>query len=287
MCRLTRTFLLLLTAAMLVTALSAPHCWGASRIIVLGTTTSTENTGLLSVLLPVFEKQTGYTVKIIAVPTGLALQMGEKGEADVLLVHAPEAEKTFMRQGFGVNRKLVMHSDFILLGPSSDPAKVRGTRTAAEAFKRIAAAGALFISRGDNSGGYAKEMAIWEAARINPERHNWYEKTGRGMAETLIAASRQQGYVLSDRGSFLALDKKKRLALQLLLSGEPNLLNVYHVIEVNPAKWPYVNSRGARALSNFLLSPQAQEAIRTFGKREYGAPLFTPDAGVRPELLGL
>lgn len=287
MWRFTRTFLFLIAAVTLVTSLSAPRAHAASKIVVLGTTTSTESTGLLNVLLPLFEKQTGYRVKAIPVGTGLALRLGERGEADVLLVHAPEAEKIFVRQGFGVNRKLVMHNDFILLGPSLDPAKVRGTRTAAEAFKRIAASGSLFVSRGDHSGSYAKELAIWEAARINPERQSWYQKTGRGMGETLMTASQQQGYVLSDRGTFLALDKKRRLALQLLLSGEPNLLNVYHVIEVNPVKWPYVNTAGARAFSKFLLSPQAQEVIRTFGKKEYGAPLFVPDAGKTPEMLGL
>lgn len=286
MSRFTRTVILLFTAITLATALPAPKAW-ASKIVVLGTTTSTENTGLLNVLLPMFEKRSGYRVKAIAVGTGLALKMGERGEADVLLVHAPEAENSFMKRGFGVNRKLVMHNDFILLGPSRDPARVRGTRTAAEAFRRIATSGSLFISRGDNSGSHAKEMEIWAAARIKPERQSWYQQTGAGMGETLITASQNQGYVLSDRGTFLALDKKKRLALLMLLSGEPNLLNVYHVIEANPAKWPYVNTAGARAFSDFIVSPQAQEVIRTFGKKEYGAPLFFPDAGKIPELLGL
>ena len=275
-------------AALLVLSVAAvPAGWAAQKTLILATTTSTQDSGLLDVLVPMFEKQNGYFVKTISVGSGQAMKMGERGEADVLLVHSPEAEKAFVAQGFGVNRKLVMHHDFIVLGPAKDPARIRGTKTAAEALKKIAASGALFLSRGDNSGTHAKEKGLFKGAGITPEGQKWFQQTGLGMGETLNVAAEKDGYLISDRGTYLALNKKKQLGLEILVAGEPKLLNIYHVIEVNPAKWPKVNSAGAKAFAAFMVSKPAQEVITTFGVKQFGAPLFFPDAGKKPESLGL
>jgi tungstate transport system substrate-binding protein len=270
-------------------AASVSSGWAAEnqKNLILATTTSTQDSGLLDVLIPIFEKQAGYFVKTISVGSGQAMKMGERGEADVLLVHSPESEKTFVAQGFGINRKLVMHNDFLILGPASDPAKIRGAKSATEAFKRIAQSGALFMSRGDNSGTHAKEKGLWKGAGITPDGQKWYQQTGLGMGETLNVASEKRGYLLADRGTYLALNKKKHLGLEILVAGEPKLLNIYHVIEVNPAKWPKVNSSGAKAFSDFMTSRKTQEVISHFGTKEFGSPLFFPDAGKKPESLGL
>jgi tungstate transport system substrate-binding protein len=252
--------------------------------IILATTTSTQDSGLLDVLIPVFEKKTGYFVKTIAVGSGQAMAMGQKGEADALLVHSPAAEKKFMSGGYGIHRRLVMHNDFIIVGPPEDPAKIKGLRSATEAFKKIASAGALFISRGDNSGTHAKENAIWKACGINPVKEKWYQQTGLGMGNTLNVASEKRAYTLSDRGTYLAL--KRNLQLDILTEGDPILLNIYHVIEVNPAKWPKVNTAGAKAFADFMVSPETQEMIKTFGVDKFGSPLFFPDAGKKEKDLG-
>ena len=287
MTRLSKILSVVLSVFLLTAAVSASNASAASKTLILATTTSTQDSGLLDVLVPMFEKQSGYFVKTISVGSGQAMKMGEKGEADVLLVHSPDAEKAFVAQGFGVNRRLVMHNDFIILGPAKDPAKVRGSKTAAEALKKIADSGSLFLSRGDNSGTHAKEKGLFKAAGINPEGQKWFQQTGLGMGETLNVAAEKGGYLLADRGTYLALNKKTRLGLQILVSGEPKLLNIYHVIEVNPAKWPSVNSAGAKAFGDFMVSKKAQDVIRSFGKKEYGAALFFPDAGKKPESLGL
>jgi tungstate transport system substrate-binding protein len=254
------------------------------KTIILATTTSTQDSGLLDVLLPVFEKETGYFVKTIAVGSGQAMAMGQKGEADVLLVHSPEAEKKFVAEGYGMNRRLVMHNDFIIVGPSEDPAKIKGLRSSSESFKKIASAKVLFNSRGDNSGTHAKEREIWKAAGINSEREKWYQQTGLGMGQTLNVAAEKKGYTLADRGTYLAL--KKNLNLDILVEGDAILLNIYHVIEVNPAKWPKVNSAGAKAFADFVVSEEAQKIVKTFGVDKFGSPLFFPDAGKREEELG-
>lgn len=285
--RFTKT-LFTLFAFLLLLGTSASTGWTAQqKNLILATTTSTQDSGLLDVLVPMFEKQTGYFVKTISVGSGQAMKMGERGEADVLLVHSPEAEKAFVDQGFGVNRKLVMHNDFILLGPAKDSARVRGTKTAAEALKKIAESGSLFVSRGDNSGTHAKEKGLFKAAGIVPEGQKWFQQTGLGMGDTLNVAAEKDGYLIADRGTYLALNKKKSLGLEILVAGEPKLLNIYHVIEVNPAKWPKVNSAGAKAFSDFMVSNKAQDVIRSFGVKEFGSPLFFPDAGKKPEAVGL
>ncbi len=285
--RITRT-LSLLVALLLSAAVSVPpgHA-AAQKTLILATTTSTQDSGLLDVLIPVFERQSGYFVKTISVGSGQAMKMGERGEADVLLVHSPDSEKDFVAKGFGVNRRLVMHNDFIILGPANDPARIRTVKSAAEALKAVARSGSLFMSRGDNSGTHAKEKGLWKGAGVAPEGQKWYQQTGLGMGETLNVAAEKKGYVLADRGTYLALDKKARLGLEILVAGESKLLNIYHVIEVNPAKWPKVNSAGARAFGDFMVSRKAQDVVRTFGKKEFGSPLFFPDAGKKPESLGL
>ncbi len=254
------------------------------KTVILATTTSTQDSGLLDVLIPVFEKKTGYFVKTIAVGSGQAMAMGQKGEADVLLVHSPDAEKKFVAEGYGVNRRLVMHNDFVVLGPPSDPAKIKGVKSAVEAFKKIASGQTLFLSRGDNSGTHAKEKALWKAAGINPEGQKWYQQTGLGMGQTLNVAGEKKAYVLSDRGTYLAM--KKRLGLDILSEGDASLLNIYHVMEVNPEKFRKINTAGGKAFADFMVSPEAQGIIKTFGVDKFGSPLFFPDAGKKVEDLG-
>jgi tungstate transport system substrate-binding protein len=254
------------------------------KTIILATTTSTQDSGLLDVLLPIFEKKTGYFVKTIAVGSGQAMAMGQKGEADVLLVHSPAAEKKFIAEGYGINRRLIMHNDFIIVGPSEDPAKIKGLKSSAESFKKIASAMALFLSRSDKSGTHVKEMDIWKAAGIKPEGEKWYQQTGLGMGQTLNVAAEKKGYTLADRGTYLAL--KKNLGLDILVEGDAILLNIYHVIEVNPAKWSKINVAGGKAFADFMVSKETQDIIKTFGVDKFGSPLFFPDAGKREEGLG-
>lgn len=263
------------------TAQEAPK--PATRDVILATTTSTQDSGLLDVLVPMFEQKTGYRVKTIAVGTGQALAMAERGEADVVLVHAPDAEKAVVETGAAVDRRLVMHNDFVLVGPPDDPARVRGTGTAVEAFKRIAAAGALFVSRGDDSGTHKKEQSLWKAAGITPQG-TWYQESGSGMGQTLNIASEKGGYTLTDRATYLALRKNLRLAI--VLEGDAPLLNVYHVMRVNPQKFRKVNAEGGKAFVEFLVAPETQALIGKFGVDKFGQPLFFPDAGKREDELG-
>ncbi len=274
---LAATIAALLMVATVAPSLAAP----AQKNLILATTTSTQDSGLLDVLIPLFEKKTGYFVKTIAVGSGQAMSMGQKGEADVLLVHSPAAEKKFMADGNGVDRLIVMHNDFVVVGPAADPAGIMGAKSAPEAFKKIAGAGALFLSRGDNSGTHAKEKGIWKAAGIATEGQKWYQETGLGMGQTLNVAAEKKGNTLTDRGTYLAL-KKNLAGLPILVEGDAILLNVYHVIGVNPAKWPKVNADGAKAFSDFMVSADTQGVIKTFGVEKYGGPLFFPDAG-KPE----
>ena len=266
--------------ASVFTANAAPK----QKNIILATTTSTQDTGLLDVLIPIFEKKTGYFVKTIAVGSGQAMAMGQKGETDVLLVHSPDAEKKFVEDGYGINRQLVMHNDFIIVGPGDDPAKIKGVKSSAEALKLVAKAEGLFLSRGDNSGTHAKEKTLWKKADINPAGQKWYQETGLGMGQTLSVAAEKKGYTLADRGTYLSL--KKNLGLDILVEGDAALLNIYHVIEVNSAKWPKANAEGAKAFSDFMISKKTQSIIKTFGMDKYGAPLFFPDAGKKMEDLG-
>ncbi|WP_018086043.1 substrate-binding domain-containing protein [Desulfurispora thermophila] len=245
--------------------------------VILATTTSTQDSGLLDVLVPDFEKKTGYRVKTIAVGTGQALKMGEKGEADVLLTHAPKSEKPLVDSGVVVNYRLVMHNDFVLAGPAADPAGIKQAANTADAFKRIAQKGAIFVSRGDDSGTHKKELSLWEAAGIKPQGQKWYQETGSGMGQTLNVASEKQGYVLTDRATFLA--QRQNLKLEILYQGDKGLLNIYHVMQVNPEKFSKVNAAGAKAFVDYLVSPETQKIIAEFGRDKYGEPLFFADAG--------
>jgi len=256
----------------------------ASSNLILATTTSTQDSGLLDVLIPLFEAESGYTVQTVAVGSGQAMKMGEDGNADVLLVHAPEAEEEFMAKGFGKDRALVMHNDFVVVGPASDPAGIAGM-AAVDAWKRIAASGAVFISRGDDSGTHKKEMNLWKQAALDPKGQAWYFESGQGMGATLTIASEKGAYTLTDRATYLAA--RDHLQLEILVEGDETLLNVYHVITVNPEKWEKVNYEGALAFLRFLIAPSTQEIIGQFGVDRFGQPLFFPDANKTDEDLGL
>lgn len=277
-------FFLALLAMLVLMGMTAT-AEAAPKSVILATTTSTQDSGLLDVLIPLFEKESGYIVKTIAVGSGQAMAMGKKGEADVLLVHSPDAEKKFMAEGGGINRRLIMHNDFVIVGPTNDSAGIRGVKTSVDAIKRISQAGSLFLSRGDNSGTHAKEKGLWKVAGIDPEGEKWYQQTGLGMGETLNVAAEKKGYTLTDRGTYLAL--RKTLGLDILVEGDPLLLNIYHVIEVNPSRWPKVNAAGARAFADFMISKKVQAIIGTFGVEKFGVPFFFPDAGTKLETLGL
>ena len=251
--------------------------------IILATTTSTQDSGLLDVLIPMFEEQTGYRVKTIAVGTGQALAMGEKGEADVLLTHAPASEKPLVESGAVTNYQLVMHNDFILVGPSSDPAKVKDLKSVADAFKAISETSSIFVSRGDDSGTDKKEKGIWKDINI-PNEGSWYQETGQGMGQTLNIASQKEGYTLTDRATFLA--QKDNLQLEIAVQGEKSLLNIYHVMQVNEEKFPKVNADGAKAFVEFMIDSKTQDIVGEFGMDEYGEPLFFKDAGKTEEEIG-
>jgi tungstate transport system substrate-binding protein len=268
------------TAAPEPTAIPMPE----NPDVILATTTSTQDSGLLDVLVPAFQAATLYNVQTVAVGTGQALKMGEEGNADVLLVHAPSSEVTFMDNGFGSDRRLVMHNDFILVGPEADPAAIQGL-SAADALKAIDAAGGTFVTRGDDSGTHKKELDLWKKAGLDPAGQAWYLETGQGMGASLIIASEKAGYILTDRATYLA--NQDKLHLVILSEGDPTLLNVYHVIIVNPAKWPKVNQAGAMAFADFLVSADGQALIGAFGIDKFGQPLFTPDAGKAESDLGL
>ncbi|MCU0589674.1 MAG: substrate-binding domain-containing protein [Syntrophobacteraceae bacterium] len=244
--------------------------------LILSTTTSTVDSGLLDVLIPEFEKKTGFRVKTIAVGTGQALAMGEKGEADVLLTHAQSAEKKLVDAGVVTNYQLVMHNDFIVVGPAQDPAGIKG-KPSTDAFKAIAARESTFISRGDDSGTHKKELSIWSAAEVKPAGAKWYQESGQGMGATLLMASEKQGYTLTDRATYLA--QKKNLKLDILSEGDKSLLNIYHVMQVNPEKFDKVNAEGGKAFVEFMVAPETQKMIGEFGKEKFGQSLFFPDAG--------
>ncbi len=256
----------------------------ANPDLILSTTTSTQDSGLLDVLIPMFEQKTGYKVKTVAVGSGAAMTMGERGEADVLLVHAPDSEVKFVGDGHGINRQLVMHNDFIIIGPEADPAKIKGVKTAKEALQKIAAAKSLFISRGDNSGTDQLEKKIWKSTGTDQTKESWYQQTGQGMGATLSVASDKAAYTISDRATYLAT--KSKLALGLLVEGDKDLLNIYHVMQVNPNKSNKINAEGAKAFVDFMVAKDTQETIAKFGVDKYGQPLFYADAGKDESKLG-
>ena len=277
--------LLVFVLASCAPATSAAPTALANPNIILATTTSTQDSGLLDVLVPLFEAESGYTVQTVAVGSGAALKMAEEGNADVLLVHAPSSEVTLMEAGWGKDRFLVMHNDFVIVGPADDPAGIKGTATAVETFQKIFAAGGTFISRGDDSGTHKMELSLWGKAANDPKGAEWYVESGQGMGATLTIASEKSAYTLTDRATYLA--SKDNLSLEILVEGDAALLNVYHVITVNPEKWEKANYDGALAFANFMISSATQEVIGGFGVEKYGQPLFFPDADKTDADLGL
>ncbi|WP_371381551.1 substrate-binding domain-containing protein [Sporomusa aerivorans] len=252
--------------------------------VILATTTSTQDSGLLDVVIPAFEKKTGYKIKTISVGTGQTLAMGEKGEADVLLVHAPDAEKKVVAAGAAISRRMVMHNDFVLVGPAEDPAKIKG-KSAPDSLKAVSNANAVFVSRGDDSGTHKLELNLWKLAAIKPQGSSWYQEAGAGMGQTLKIADEKKGYTIADRATYLA--QAKNITLKILVEGDAKLLNIYHVMEVNPEKFTKVNKEGAKAFADFLLSSEGQGLIAAFGKDKYGQALFTEDGGKTEKDFGL
>jgi tungstate transport system substrate-binding protein len=257
----------------------------ANSELILATTTSTQDSGLLDTLVPMFEQESGYRVKTISVGTGQAMALGERGEADVLLVHAPPTEKTWMAAGHGIDRRLVMYNDFIVVGQSGDPAGLAGATSGVEVMQKIAANAATFVSRGDNSGTNQFELNIWKAAGIDPKGQPWYLETGQGMGQTLTIASEKGAYTIADRGTFLA--QQGNLDLTIQAQGYQNFLNVYHVLVVNPEKSTSINVDGARAFADFIVAPDTQTAIGQFGLEKFGQPLFFPAAAMTDADLGV
>ena len=257
--------------------------------VILSTTTSTQDSGLLGVLVPLFEKQTGYSVKTVSVGTGQALALAAKGDADVALVHAPSLEKQYVAEGKLLNRRLVMYNDFVIIGPKEDPAKVRSSKSASGALKAIEQAKVSFVSRGDNSGTHILEKSLWKAAGIEP-KGSWYMAARQGMGATLGFANERNAYTLTDRGTYLALRNgvsplRNRVRLRILIEGDRALLNIYSVVEVNSANGPRINSVGGKAFADFMVAPETQNVIRNFGKK-FGQSLFIPVAGKKEDDLG-
>ena len=266
----------------LVTGLAAASAWAqapASRVVILSTTTSTQDSGLLEVLVPMFERKSGLSVKTISVGTGQALALAAKGEADVTLAHAPAAEKKYVEEGKMLNRRLVMYNDFVVIGPAEDSAKIKGLKSL-DAMKRIAEGQARFVSRGDKSGTHSLELALWKQAGVEP-KGAWYIESGQGMGQTLGIANDRRAYTITDRATSLAF--QKRIDLPILVQGDRPLLNVYSVMEVNPANGPRVNAAGGKAFADFMLAPDVQAAIKVFGVDKYGQALFVPIAGKKDE----
>lgn len=273
-----KKFILACTLILSGSALILNCAANGNKTIILATTTSVQDTGLLDVLVEAFQKKSGYTVKAIAAGTGQALQLGRLGEADILWVHSPDDEKQFVEEGFGVNRATFMHNDFVLLGPENDPAKAKGREKIIDAFKKINQGKVLFISRGDKSGTHKKELKIWKEAGITPEKEKYLE-TGQGMAQTVQVANEKQAYCLADRSTYLSL--KKSLNLTIVSQGDEKLRNNYSLILVNPQKFPKVNAKGAKVFFDYLLSRETKEIVENFGKEKFDQQLFFYDYPIK------
>jgi tungstate transport system substrate-binding protein len=269
------TSMLLLAAVVSLPGAAQPASSG--ELIVL-TTTTTQDSGVLRVITDAFAKKSGLVVKTIVAGSGDILKQGARGEGDVLLTHSPAAEKAWMGEGNGTSRRLVMYNDFVIIGPAADPAKVKG-QTAVEALKRIATSNAPFVSRGDQSGTHVRELAMWKRAGVDPKGQPWYRETGQGQGLTMDVAAQFQSYAFTDRGTYLV--HAKRIGLPILVEDDPALFNIYHVMPVSAAKFPKVNSAGAQAFADWLLSSEGQAVIAEFGKQQYGRSLFAPAADKR------
>jgi tungstate transport system substrate-binding protein len=269
--------MLLRLLLIIVSALSwAAPAQAQSNTVILSTTTSTQDSGLLDVLVPIFEKKTGLTVKTISVGTGQALALAARGEADVALVHAPSVERKYVEEGKMRNRRLVMYNDFVIIGPEDDPAKIKGMTKAVDTLKRIAEAQSRFVSRGDKSGTHVLELGLWKQAGVEPNGA-WYIESGQGMGQTLGIANDRRAYTITDRGTWLAF--QKRVSLPILVEKDKPLLNIYSVMEINPANGSRVNTTGGKAFADFMVAPETQAVIKTFGVDKFGQPLFVPIAG--------
>ena len=270
-----RLLLTLVTSLVLAATVHARAGRPAQSAIILATTTSTQDSGLLDVLVPRFEKERGIAIKVIAVGSGAALRMAARGDADVILVHAPAAERRYVEAGDLVDGRAVMHNDFVITGPGDDPAGIRALTSVNDVMRALATRGA-FVSRGDDSGTHSQELALWAAAGIDPRSIQRREETGQGMGATLSIADQRRAYTLTDRGTYLSL--RRRLKLAILFQGDASLRNLYHVYAVNPAKNPRIQGDAARTFIDFLVSPPIQQAIADFKRAEYGESLFFPDA---------
>jgi tungstate transport system substrate-binding protein len=268
--------LALLAMVAVVAALTVGGAAAETRI-KCASTTSTQNAGLFDYLLPLFDKKTGIKVDVVAVGTGAAIEIGKRGDADVVLVHAKNQELKAVEEGFFVNRHDVMYNDFVIIGPPDDPAKIKGLKSALEAFKKIAGGNSAFVSRGDKSGTHTKELAIWKQAGIDPKGQKGYMEVGQGMEKTQRIANEKRAYTLTDRGTWLATKDKDKLEMGVVLEGDPVLFNQYGVMAVNPDKHKNVKYREAMVFINWLISPEGQEAIGSF-KDKHGNKLFVPNA---------
>ena len=272
---LVRSLLVALVVALTGGAVSVmTQAAGTNELIIL-TTTTTQDSGILQVLTDAFTKKSGLAIKAIVAGSGDILKQGARGEGDVLLTHSPEAEKAWMADGNGTSRRLVMYNDFVIIGPEADPARIRGLKAAA-ALKQIAEAKSPFVSRGDQSGTHVRELALWKRAGIDPKGQGWYRETGQGQGLTMDVASQFQGYAFTDRGTYLV--HAKRIGLPILVEGDSALFNIYHVMPVNQAKFPKVNAAASQAFANWVLSSDGQAVIGEFGKAQYGRSLFVPAA---------
>jgi len=250
-----------------------------NELIIL-TTTTTQDSGILRILIDAFAKKSGLTVKPIVAGSGDILKQGARGEGDVLLTHSPEAEKAWMAEGNGTSHRLVMYNDFVIIGQAADPAKIKGLK-AADALRRIAETKSPFVSRGDQSGTHVRELATWKQAGIDPKGQPWYRETGQGQGLTMDVASQFQAYAFTDRGTYLV--QARRIGVPVLVENDPVLYNIYHVMPVNAAKFRKVNARAGQAFADWILSPEGLAVIGNVGKAEYGRSLFVPAAGRREE----
>ncbi len=263
--------------SLLIVVVAATSVLALENRIRMASTTSTQNSGLFDYLLPIFEKTTGIKVDVVAVGTGAAIEIGKRGDADVIFVHAKEQELKAVEEGFFVNRHDVMYNDFVIIGPSADPAKVKGMRSAADALKAIAGSGASFVSRGDKSGTHTKELSLWKKAGIDPAGQKWYLEVGQGMEKTQRIADEKRAYTLTDRGTWLATKDKDQFDLVIVLEGDQGLFNQYGVMVVNPEKNKHVKYREAIQFVNWIISREGQNAVAAF-KDKNGNALFIPNA---------
>ena len=267
----------LLVLAMVLVLVGTTAAVAAETRMRMASTTSTQNSGLFDYLLPIFEKKTGIKIDVVAVGTGASIEIGKRGDADVVFVHAKEQELQAVQEGAFVNRHDVMYNDFVIIGPPNDPAKVKGMKSAADALKQIAGSGASFVSRGDKSGTHTKELSLWKKASLEPAGQKWYLEIGQGMEKTQRVADEKRAYTLTDRGTWLATKDKDKLDLIIVLEGDPTLFNQYGVMAVNPEKHKHVKYKEAMDFVKWIISKEGQDAVAAF-KDKNGNALFIPNA---------